>query len=201
MLGGRKAFTLVEVLVATAIAALVVTTMSLIFRQGLATWEKGDRRLVMNQSARTAVDMITRELKATLVSKGNRCLIFRGEESHLTFAFVSSSRDASGEYDVRECTYYLDDDCLMKTLKADLDCRTGEGGSTATVVSDVVRLAFGYYDGRQWNGSWDSSMHTPKDTSDDIIPEAVRVSVWNQDSRGLEMPLVTSSMVSMRMDE
>src|SRR3990172_4639513 len=62
--GGSHGMTFVEVLVATALIALVLGGLLPLLTSGQLTWEHAHRRTPMVQNSRTAVDTLTHSLRA-----------------------------------------------------------------------------------------------------------------------------------------
>lgn len=195
MRDSRDAFTLLEVLMATFIVASVMMVVSYVFWQSLSIWEKGDRRLKMCQNARHGTDVMNREIKAAFISESNSCLFFKGDESILTLISACQKANMKGEYDLCELKYFLKGSHLRRTVKSHLDCRPGEGGSTAILASGILELVFSYHGGKRWHNSWDSTMGTPDDMADDALPKMVKISLESQDEGGKEKPLVLSSII------
>lgn len=195
MRDSRDAFTLLEVLMATFIVASVMMVVSYVFWQSLSIWEKGDRRLKMCQNARYGTDVMNREIRAAFISESNSCLSFKGDESILTFISACQKANMKGEYDLCELKYFLKGSHLRRTVKSHLDCRPGEGGSTAILASGILELVFSYHGGKRWHNSWDSTMGTPDDMGDDALPKMVKIRLKSQDEGGKENPLVLSSII------
>ena len=194
----RKAFTLLEVVVATLVAASLMLLISYVLRQAWAAWGKGDRRLEMCQNARSAIDVMNREIRTSFISASNQCLFFKGDSSSLNFISASHEANTEKKYDLCEVEYYLKDSYLERMVKSDLDCRPGEGGARATLAESILEVSFGYYGGRKWHTSWDSTMGTPDDTMDDVMPEMVKIMIKSQDKEGKEKPMVFSTIVHIR---
>lgn len=191
----REAFTLLEVLMATFIVASLMMMVSYVFWQSFSIWEKGDRRLKMCQNARYGIDVMNREIRAAFISESNSCLFFKGDERALNFISVSHKANRKGEYDLCELGYYLKDSHLRRMVKSHLDSRPGEGGSTAVLANGILELFFSYYSGEKWHKSWDSTMGTPDDITDDALPQMVQIKLESQDEESKEKLLVFSSIV------
>jgi prepilin-type N-terminal cleavage/methylation domain-containing protein len=65
---GRRAFTLVEMLVAMALFALLTVVLMYVSTATASVWIKGQQTVEVNQSARAALDLITRELSRANLS-------------------------------------------------------------------------------------------------------------------------------------
>ena len=191
----REAFTLLEVLMATFIAASLMMVVSYVFWRSFSIWEKGDHRLKMCQNARYGIDVMNREIRAAFISRSNSGLFFKGDESSLHFISASHKANMEGEYDLCELRYYLKDSHLKRMVKSHLDSGPGKGGSTAVLASSILELFFSYYGGERWHEGWDSTGGTPDDMTDDALPKMVKIRLKSQDEGGKEKPLVLSSII------
>jgi type II secretion system protein J len=190
----EKAFTLIELIIATSILAFLMSVIYFIFWKGLSIWEKGNARTQMYQNARVCLDTIAREIRTSFINSSNPCLIFKGDKHSLYYTSTSNKADKKGEYDLCEIGYRLKGSKLQRRIKTILNSASGTGGSTATIASPVLGLDFQYYDGSEWKESWDSTMGTPEDTGDDSLPLAVKITLVTQDERGEGTPLTLSTI-------
>jgi hypothetical protein len=139
--------------------------------------------------------MMNREIRAAFISRSNSCLFFKGDELALNFTSTSHKANKEGEYDLCELRYYLKDSTLMRMVKSHLDSHPGEGGSTAVFANGILELFFSYYGGERWHRSWDSSMGSLDDMTDDALPQMVKIRLKSQDEESKEKPLVFSSII------
>ena len=68
----RRAFTLLEVLVATGVLAVMVTILFALFAEGSNAWQMGERRADVNQGMRTALGMIARDASLAVIATNNQ---------------------------------------------------------------------------------------------------------------------------------
>ncbi len=66
--GGQSGFTLVEMLVAFAVGALVLVSLTSIVSQSMAVSRKSNNVLLSNNAASTALDLVTRDLESLTVT-------------------------------------------------------------------------------------------------------------------------------------
>jgi prepilin-type N-terminal cleavage/methylation domain-containing protein len=98
-LGG---FTLLEIIVAVSIFSVIVGVLATAFVQASRTWSQADAIMQTSQSARTAVDMLNRDLQCMLVDS-NHAATFGN--SALTFNAAVTT--PSGACDIATVSYYL----------------------------------------------------------------------------------------------
>ena len=113
----RQGFTLLELLVAVGLLALLVFTLSLIFSHGLKALRVGYNRAEMYASARTALDQVMREIP-TAVADGTESYPFvgfdknnpgklRGADSVAAELYFMGQVSGDGKGDVVELGYWL----------------------------------------------------------------------------------------------
>ena len=186
----RLGFTLLELIIAVCLLAVLLVGLYVIFQQSQSASEKGYRRVEMYQNIRVCLDMMIRELKSSFLSSGDERLVFLGETQSLTFATVSQEINQSNEYDLCEVTYDLKN-CQVRRKVRKLS--TSSAGSRAVLADYVFRLEFAYNNGEDWQNSWDSRQATPDNLTDDLLPRAVRIIIFLQQTE--ENPISLSTTV------
>jgi prepilin-type N-terminal cleavage/methylation domain-containing protein len=106
----RNGFTLIEVVVSLAIAAMVLTSAFLGLSLGIRGWEKG-RQVIDRMEGRAAVErLIHRQAAAAYplrIGSGPRSIVFfRGSANHLEFISDYALEDGAGE--LRKIDYAAD---------------------------------------------------------------------------------------------
>jgi len=186
------AFTLVEIIVSCAILVILMGALYRVFLGSSSAWQKGEARTRMYQNARITLDLMSREIKASFISRSDPHLIFKGNQSFLTFVSVSNTPDKVGEYDLRKIEYSLSEERLRRRIETRLD--SFSGGATATIGERILNLIFSYWGQDQWQEFWDSTKGTP-DNADDSLPEAVKITISTQDEEAHEPRLILSTVV------
>jgi|GEM_PF-2424376 len=189
---GEESFTLVELLISIFLLAVIITSLYLIFWKGYYAWMKGSARVQIYQSTRVCLDTISREVKSSFISRSNPNLVFKGDEHRLLFTSTFNEVSESGEYDLCEIEYSLTHLKLQRRIKTFLDSKPGKGGCTATLGFPINDLDFSYYNGKNWQKNWDSTMGT-HNCSDDALPRAVKITLSSR-AKG-ETPLTLSTIV------
>lgn len=188
----ERGFTLVEIMVSCAILVILMGALYRVFWAGSSAWQKGEARTRMYQNARISLDLTSREIRASFISRGDPHLIFKGNESFLTFVSASNLPNTTGEYDLRKIEYSLSQDRLRRRIQTHLD--SFSGGASATVSEGILNLTFSYWGQGEWQTFWDSTQGTPDD-ADDTLPEAVKITISTQDEEAREPPLILSTIV------
>ncbi len=191
-------FTLIEVIIATTILAFLMGVFYHVFWKSSSAWEKGNVRTRMYQSIRISLDVMSREIRCALISSGDPHLIFEGDKTTLNYISVSNKVSKKGEFDLCEIGYSLSSHReLLRRIKACLDPFFGQGGAAAVLADNVLDLSFLYYDGDTWQERWDSTRGTSYNTTDDALPQAVKITIITQDEKYLEAPLSLSTIVTL----
>ena len=163
----RRGFTLVEVMVAIAVLAILCGLTYASMAYSLEAQDRSRRLHDRYHAARLTMERLKKELGMAFISlhqsEDKRTkTVFEGDRSRLLF--VSSShepiqRDAR-QSDQVELEYFLTrkdgEEVLMRRIKHRLDDRPGKGGREEVMVSGVKDLRFEYYDPDQvrWRSDW-----------------------------------------------
>jgi len=192
----RGAFTLIEVILATSILAFLLSVLYYVFWRSSSAWEKGNAHIRMHQSGRVCLDIMSREIKTAFISKGNPYLKLKGNKNTLSFISTLNKIGKKGEYDLCEIEYNLNNNNLQRRMKVFLDSDSKKDGATDIIASNVVNLKFLYNGDGGWCKSWDSTMGTENNTTDDVLPQMVRITLTIYDERE-QKDLILSTVVTL----
>ena len=195
--GRTRAFTLIEVLIATLIFSVIVAAMNAAF-YGSLRLRTNTAKLVEDMAPMNrAASILKADLRGILSSNitgGPLAGAFTGlnqgaggsQLQMFTTTGVLETRAVQGEYeplpwgDVQHVSYYLTNSFKMsRTVGKDL-IRAVTRNVMATSQPDLLEqailtgvnlLEILYYDGTTWRDTWDSTMQTP------AVPLAVKVHV------------------------
>lgn len=181
MLRANRGFTLIEILIALAILAMIVASTFTIFRSSAKSWQKGEIRTERYHNARTAIGRMSQELSQAVMTGNAECR-FTGAKGEVKFISFMSTR--AEVFEPSEITYWLDKEnkYLMRNgdIEPDYDFSTQD---YSDILADgISELEFSYYDGSAWNDTWDSSASE----DDKVLPKAVKIKIKVEDKSGKE---------------
>ncbi|HRI14317.1 MAG TPA: prepilin-type N-terminal cleavage/methylation domain-containing protein [Verrucomicrobiota bacterium] len=193
---GRAAFTLIELVISTALMALVLTAAYACLNAGIAGQKLVGPRTDIFQTARVTLGLLSADLRcACPLPKGapflgERRLIGDVSADNLDFATHNYTPRRPGEGDFCETSIFLDKDprsgslSLFRRRNPTLAFDPLSGGVREELATGVAGLRFEYYDGLDWYDSWGdpkagstkSEMATPKPNYVGM-PDAVRITL------------------------
>lgn len=193
---GRSAFTLIELVVSSALMVGVLGAAYLCLRAGVLGRDLVDSRSDVAQTARVALALIAADLRsATPLSRefeflGMNRVMGTVEADNLDFATHNHSPAKLNEADFCEVSYFLDHDLaagdyvLWRRRDATPDPEPLEGGTREQIANGIRGLKFEYYDGFDWYDEWGDAEGRRQALSEWMIPsnlygmpEAVRVTM------------------------
>ncbi len=193
--GRRGGFTLVELLLAATLGALVVTAAFASIALVLHGYKQYKNRSDAYEPARAALARMNREISSAFLSPHTGRTRFVGvpqmvegiELDRLTFISVVNNpqRSLGGESDLCEIEYFIDSDTETpeRWLQVRYDPTPDEdpftGGVCHLLGPNVVSMTLYYFDGEFWLNEWDST---------EQIPMAVNITlgVLKRDAKSLE---------------
>ena len=176
----ERAFTLVEVLIALAILAMIVASTFTIFRSASKSWQKGETRSERYQNARSAISRINSEISQAVINSNPLCK-FAGDKNKASFvSFVSAE---PGVFELSEVEFWLDGakKLLMRNNDLDPDYDFTTYDHSDILSENVSELEFLYFDGAIWTDTWNS------DPASGVgLPKAVKVKIKVEDKKAKE---------------
>lgn len=184
---GPAGFTLIEVLLALTISAIVLVAISMAFVGAVQLREHSAARLDQSLPVERALDMMRRDLK-NVVPPG---LMLAGPLQSGAFQGGVDANDGIQIYtstglitpndpwgDIQKVTYGLQSSSdstngskdLIRAVTRNLLATGAEDEDDQRIMSGVQSVSFSYYDGSEWLDTWD-------DTTQTNLPFAVRVNV------------------------
>ena len=191
---GARAFTLMEVLLALAICAVVLVAINAVFATAVrlrdATSSTVDEALPMAQ----AMEVLRRDLKCVAGPRGFLAGDFKCDaQSRGTSMGLGASGTGLDFFsttgvisqgapwgDVQEVMYQLMPAAdknqangmdLVRYVNRNLLATTSQAPQPQVLLSDVQSVDFECYDGFEWRSSWDTSL------TDTNLPAAVRITI------------------------
>ena len=188
-----RAFTLIEVMIATMIFAAILAAINAVFYGALHLRSKVAKRIENVIPSNHAIAIIKADLRSILVPGGTLAVSITGlaqapgnnQLQIYTATGVPNEQqpwtqtEPQSWGDVQKISYYLKDSMsatrsggkdLVRGTTRNLLAPTEQVVSERPLLNNVCLLEFTYYDGTNWRDSWDST------TQQDMpVPKAIKV--------------------------
>ena len=201
-------FTLMEVLIATAILGIVMVIVYGSFVQTRRVIGRTEAAVDGLRGIRAVFSRITNDVGMAFLSTAgdnNDITFFVGTDDYeagypndqidfTSFSHVRRNSDAKESYQM-EVGYYLQKDfegasVLMKREKPRIDVNPMYGGRTYELCEDIAGIDFRYLDEDIWVESWDSRVSKK-------LPEAVEITIIIKDGSGAERSFRTITEIPL----
>lgn len=215
----RHGFTLMEVMIAIAITALMGGLIAAAFTSGFHAKDMVEHDGAQYRMLRTAMDRMTREIGAAYVSdrydptryrdQSDRPTNFIGEKDHLTFTSLAHQRlytDAKEsdqmvvEYSVKQSTDRKAHDRmdLFRRENPIVQDRIDRGGTEDVLYEGIKKIEFAYWDSdkKDWVDEWDTRRLEKKS----ILPTRVRITIIANDENGKESRYTTQTRIMLNTE-
>ncbi len=215
-----RGFTLMEVMIAVAITALMGAMVGMAFQTGFHAKEVVEEEADHYREVRVAMNRMAREIGAAFVSdrydgrryrdQNDRPTNFVGEEDRLLFTTFAHQRmytDAK-ESDQAIVEYSLQASSergagsrqdLMRRENPNVEDRMDRGGTTDVLFEGVKKLEFSYWDSdrKEWVDEWDTRRTEQKAK----LPTRVRITVvaLNEDNQEVRYTTQTRVMLNTEL--
>ncbi|MCK5654771.1 MAG: prepilin-type N-terminal cleavage/methylation domain-containing protein [Candidatus Aureabacteria bacterium] len=204
-----EGFTLIELIIAVLIAALVVSAVYGSFQAGLNSWKNAQFKIELYQNARVALEQMSKEIRGGFISDKNSYYKFIGKDAAYrdrdadVLDFISTSSGLDG---LCEIGYFINDDLDSDVSNLERRCDSTpddeflEGGTTDLLAMFVVGLNFKYFDGEEWKDSWvvdENDEDESWEAEDRCLPKAIEITLSIQNPEVQQKPLIFSTMVSI----
>ncbi len=189
-----RAFTLIEMILAVGIAAIVLVAINAVFFAALHLRDVTQAAVDEATPVDLALTILRRDLQCAVPPEPNGVLT--GDFKVGNVASLGTSLPVSAEMftatgvlhenepwgDIQRVTYELKDAAdrnaagkdLVRSVTRNLLTTTTPDLADQTLLSGVASLRFSCFDGTQWLDTWDT---TDNSTSDTNLPTAVRVQI------------------------
>ena len=195
--GHSKGFTLLELIIALTIVAVIVVIIFGALRIGIRAWEKGEKDVASRQRQRIVLDLVRRQLTSTSVSnvwgrdqqlaslKGDgksiafvsRIPMTPGNSFGTVYVLYAVKQEKGGE---KEHLVFFEKPVALP------DKKTGAGnpdeGDFSELIAGMKSIVFEYLKDRPdektslWQQSWDPAV-------DKGVPRAVRITLRENDEK------------------
>ena len=204
MSGRARGLTLIEVMVAMVIIAIVSTLIYTGFAQTAHNKKYIESELNREHEIRMGMERMVRELSMAFVSAQgnplpalqvvNTCFVGTeaGASSRIdftSFSHIRLYRDAH-ESDQNELSYYVDDDphdpgksALIRREQRRIDDDPRKGGQAAVLIENVTKFELGYLEPLtgEWLSTWDTTQAAMQPNR---LPTQVRIKLTVPNIRG-----------------
>lgn len=166
---GTAAFTLVEVMISSALMALILTSAYLCLGAGFSAQKMVEPRAEIIQNARVALGLVAADLRAACpLSKtddfiGMTRTVGDMEADNLDFGTHNYTPRHAREGDFCQESLYLDKDpatdsfSLWRRRNPTLGLNALAGGAKEEIAQGVVGFKVEYFDGTDWYTTWGNS--------------------------------------------
>jgi len=177
----KSAFTLIELIVAIALASILILVTAMIFKQASSAFSQSDARSEVYQNVRAAFDTIKRDVSGATLNTNREW--FNGDLN--TIEFLSSTSN-NNDQPIALIRYFLSGTTLYKSENTDtafLNANVSSFGTATTtgiLGLNVSSLQFRYYDKDavvNWGDTWDCP-----GTNTSFLPDAVEVEMTVSDT-------------------
>ena len=194
----KSAFTLIELVVAIALASILILVTAMIFKQASSAFSQSDARSEVYQNVRAAFDIIKRDISgATLNTRYELFQAFNdvsaasystiGAKEGSDIITLLSSTPNLEDKPVALITYYLKTDNVLyklentgtSTLNSAISSLPDTGTTYKELGFNVSTLQFRYQD---TDGGWVDTWETGTSTSYQYLPNAVEVEMTVSDT-------------------
>lgn len=196
---GERGFTLVELLSATAISAILIMSLNTVLYNAFNMRDRSYETAYNTSAQLYAVSVMKRDFKAMLPPGEGVAGDLVGEDvggrgmpiAQIEFYAASGAFDSSQPWsDVQRVEYTLKEIpglqqsglekdetlYLVRSVEQNLLAFSEEEAVYQPLLADVSGLMISYYDGDSWSDSWDSSELSEEEESE-LLPQAVRVQI------------------------
>ncbi|WP_163996773.1 type II secretion system protein GspJ [Pyxidicoccus caerfyrddinensis] len=214
-----RGFTLMEVMVAVAITALMGTVVAMAFQTGITAKDTVETDADRYRQVRVAMNRMAREVGSAYVSdrfdlkrfrdQNDRPTNFVGERDKLMFTTFSHQRLYTDvkESDQAVVEYFVEASSdreargrqdLKRRVNPNVDDRMDRGGTTDTLFEGVKGLEFAYWNSekKEWDDEWDTRRTELKA----LLPTRVRITVTAVDESGKEARYTTQARIMLNTE-
>lgn len=217
----QRGFTLMEVVIAVTIVAMMGALVSAAFTTSFKAKEVVEAEAERYRMIRTAMNRMTREISAAFISdrydsrryrdQNERPTNFIGERDSLLFTSLANQRlyaDAKEsdqmvvEYSVKSSP--SEDKAargrtdLVRRVNPILEERMDRGGTEDILFEGIQKIEFQYWDAerKEWDDEWDTRRVERKS----ILPTRVKVTIFATDENKKEVQYTTQTRIMLNTE-
>jgi prepilin-type N-terminal cleavage/methylation domain-containing protein len=194
-------FTLIEVMIATSLMALILVSAYACLSAGYATQKMVEPRAEVLQNARVALALMTADLRAACTLSpdaefiGATRTLGDAEADNLDFATHNHTPRRPGEGDYCQESFYVDQDAdtgrlsLWRRRNPVIALNPQAGGSREKIADGLRGLKLEYFDGLDWYATWGEVKESGRSKTSagaggnlSGLPNAVRITLYMDSS-------------------
>jgi len=191
----EEAFTLLEVLIAVMVFAIVLAAINTVFYSALHMQKRATESLEQALPMQQALGVLRRDLANIVVPGGTLSGVFQttsitnvlaGQSSPDFYTTTGLIDQRSPWAEIQRVSYVLVDstnraaggrDLVRAVTRNLLPASIEEPPVQQWLIDGVQGLTFYYYDGTQWRDSWDSTTADPTTGLTNTLPQAIKVQI------------------------
>jgi len=194
----RSAFTLIELIVAIALASILILVTAMIFKQASSAFSQSDARSEVYQNVRAAFDTIKRDISGATLNTRYELFQAFNDVSASSYSSIEakegsdiitllSSTPNLADKPVALITYYLKTDNVLyklentgtSTLNSAISSLPDSGTTYKELGFNISTLQFRYQD---TDGTWVDTWETGTNTAYQYLPAAVEIEMTVSDT-------------------
>ena len=207
----NEGFTLIEILVATALASLILMMAYASYRSIFDSIKRSTGRSEFYENVNLAIMKIDQDLSNTYYTRNNKNITFISEGvkgnsrldfvtvNHNEYMFAGTQHTPVHESDVKEVGYYLREAKktadLFHLIKREKFNYWEEdplsGGTENILLPNVVSLKFEFNKGNDWDENWDSRQNN-------LFPKAVKTTLVVKNYQAKEEKFEFVTLINIR---
>lgn len=184
-----RAFTLMEVILAMGVCAIVMIAVSGIFFSAVRVRERVIAAVDEGLPVQQALSFLRRDLQGTMSPSTNGVMsgsfiVGTDPEAAIQMNTTTGALLVNAPWaDVQRVTYGVKDKQLVRDVTRNLLASIAPQPDEQMMVDGVDSVQFDCYDGTQWRSSWDTTL------ADTNLPVAVRVRIQMAGDAGNRQPI------------
>ena len=146
--GGQKGFTLLEALIFSAIFAMVLSGVYLVYVTNQSTFVQGQSKADLQQNARVALDRMTREMRmagydpsTAIPAQASQTAVQVANANAVTYI-----GDVTGDQVSEQVTYRLQGNQIFRDISSWTGALPWPAPTSSELADNVTALSFTYYD-------------------------------------------------------
>lgn len=164
----RKAFTLVEIMIAMAIFTVVITLVLVSMTQSFRSFQQGEQFADSIQKQRLCLVTMGRNINSLVKIDPQKCPSFKAEGGAFSFIFAQGAGLIEARF---ECNTM--EQALNRYYQSPADYDYLTFGEKQACLKGLVECRFSYGDGQTWKSNWDQGTEG--------IPRMVRLEFRGKD--------------------